>query len=101
MDNNGALENKKELPVSANGRVYLMYQYDAANNRHQFSYSTDGRNFHVLGDSYENGEGDWKGVRTGLYHYNVEADEEKYPCGTAMFDFFEYTTDGPSTVAVK
>ena len=101
VDNNGALENKKELPVSANGRVYLMYQYDAANNRHQFSYSTDGRNFHALGDSYENGEGDWKGVRTGLYHYNVEADEEKYPCGTAMFDFFEYTTDGPSTVAVK
>ena len=101
VDNNGAFENKKELPVSAKGRVYLMYQYDAANNRHQFSYSTDGQNFHALGDSYENGEGDWKGVRTGLYHYNVEADEEKYPCGTAMFDFFEYITDGPSIVGVK
>ena len=98
IDNNGSIGNKKLLPTAADGRVYLMYEYDTDSNRHTFSYSTDGENFHTLGDTFENSEGDWKGVRTGLFHYNVY-DDEKYPCGTASFDFFEYLTDGPATVA--
>lgn len=100
VDNNGSFDNKKVLPLSAAGKVYLMYEYDTNRNRHLFSYSTDGKDFRPLGDAYENGEGDWKGIRTGLFHYNVNADE-KHPCGTASFDFFEYLTDGPSAVATK
>lgn len=100
IDNNGSFENKKVLPMSAEGKVYLMYEYDTFTNQHIFSYSVDGKDFKTLGNPYENGEGDWKGVRTGLYNYNVLAGDE-YPCGKASFDFFEYLTDGPASVTAK
>ena len=86
--------------MSAEGRVYLMYEYDTFTNQHIFSYSVDGKDFKTLGNPYENGEGDWKGIRTGLYNYNVLSGDE-YPCGKASFDFFEYLTDGPASVTAK
>ena len=52
IDNNGSFENKKVLPMSAEGKVYLMYEYDTFTNQHIFSYSVDGKDFKTLGNPY-------------------------------------------------
>lgn len=98
VDDNGRMEDKKAIALSDNGRIYLKLDYNTLTNTNQFSYSKDGVQYKTLGNAFEINEGDWKGCRTGIYTYSTDADQKG---GKAKFDFFEYTTDGPSTVVGK
>ena len=62
-------------------RLYLRLTNDCRQNRHQFHYSTDGRRFTPVGDSFSMRAGYWKGIRVGLFCYG--------PDGYAQFDHFE------------
>lgn len=56
----------------------------------QFYYSTDNKEFHPLGEKFAATFGNWKGPKIGLFSYH-----EQKPGGTAKFDWFHYTYDGP------
>ena len=64
------------------GRIYLRLSLNALENQHQFAYSTDGKHFVSVGEPFQMNEGNWKGVRLGLYCYG--------PQGKAHFESFEY-----------
>ena len=66
--------------------VYLRVTIDSQQNQHQFSVSTDGRNFLPVGEPFALRMGDWKGSRVGLYSYNTES----LFGGTVHFDYFHY-----------
>lgn len=90
VENDGVSESLIDIPSSAEGRVYLRYVYDIPTNEHKFLYSFDGKEYLPIGGVYENRHGDWKGVRTGLYHYN-SLHETEYDPGIARYDLFDYT----------
>lgn len=71
-------------------RIWFRLKIDGIHNKHQFSYSTDGKRFNPVGQEFEEYNSGWKGSRIGLYSYSSE---EK--SGTAYFDNFEYKVDGP------
>jgi beta-xylosidase len=58
----------------------------------RFSYSTDGKNFVTLGDSYPFAWGDYRGERVGLFSYNNQGE-----AGHADFGAFTYHFDSPLT----
>lgn len=60
--------------------LYLRLSNDCSQNRHQFLYSTDGRQFTPAGDPFPMRSGYWKGIRVGLFCYG--------PNGLAQFDHF-------------
>ena len=70
--------------------IYLRMQADATNNEYRLLYSYDTKEFMALGDGFPMKFGNWKGVRIGLYCYNVR---EK--AGQVCFDDFVYNHDGP------
>lgn len=78
------------FPVSGT-TVYLRLQADARANRYTLLYSTDNRNFTAAGDAFTMEFGNWKGVRVGLYCYNV-----RQAAGSVSFDDFTYRHDGPA-----
>jgi len=63
-------------------KLYLRITNDCRQNRHQFSYSTDGRRYTDAGDDFTMRSGYWKGIRLGLFCYGTDA--------VAQFDFFQY-----------
>lgn len=71
-------------------RIWIRLNIDAINNKHQFSYSTDGKQFINMGQDFEERNSAWKGSRVGLYSYT-----DKDKGGMAYFDNFEYKVDGP------
>ena len=60
--------------------IYFRVTNDCEQNRHQFSYSTNGKDFIAAGDSFPMRGGYWKGIRVGLFCYGTE--------GKAQFDSF-------------
>lgn len=64
-------------------KLYLRITNDCRQNRHQFSYSTDGRRYIPAGEAFPLRAGYWKGIRTGLFCYGTD--------GSAHFDFFRQT----------
>jgi beta-xylosidase len=71
--------------------IYLRLAADLEGNHTLMQYSLDGKNFTQLGDSCVlNRKNYWKGVRPGLFSYNVKQDS-----GIALFDWFKYRYDGP------
>jgi beta-xylosidase len=62
-------------------RLWLRVTNDSRQNRHQFSYSTDGQHFVEAGDTFPMRGGYWKGIRVGLFCYG--------PSGKAQFDDFQ------------
>ena len=63
----------------------LCLDIDAAGNKHQFSYSTDGKNYHPVGPPFPQGDSDWKGARVALFSYSTGKTG-----GWAHFDDFIY-----------
>jgi len=75
----------------ANGKsIYMKVTFNAHQNKHQFYYSTDNKKFVPCGEPFSLNTGNWKGIRTGLYSYNINDDK-----GKAFFNWFNYKTDGP------
>lgn len=72
--------------------VYLKLELNLLTLQNRFYYSTDNRNFLPLGSPFRPLWGHWKGTRIGLFSYNPGG-----AGGTAAFDFFRYTHDGPAT----
>lgn len=72
--------------------VYFRMCADATANRYALAYSTNGKTFRQLGDSFAMQFGNWKGVRVGLYCYNSEKTG-----GQVSFDDFKYHHDGPQS----
>jgi beta-xylosidase len=78
------LEENGQRRVVRPGRfrkLYLRLTNNSADNRHQFAYSTDGRNFTSAGEPFAMRAGFWKGIRVGLFCYGNG--------GQAHFDFFK------------
>ena len=69
-------------------RIFLKARFNAPENLHQFYYSANGKEFTACGDLYSLHSGDWKGIRTGIYSYNVN-DER----GKVFFNSFIYHMD--------
>ena len=64
-------------------KLWLRVTNDCMQNRHQFWYSTDGKDFTPVDDPYPMRAGYWKGIRTGLYCYGQD--------GQAQFDYYHTT----------
>ena len=69
-------------------RIFLKARFNVPENLHQFYYSANGKDFMTCGDLYSLHSGDWKGIRTGIYSYNVN-DER----GKVFFNSFIYRMD--------
>ena len=52
--------------------IYFRVTNDCEQNRHQFYYSTDAKNFIPAGDSFPMRGGYWKGIRVGLFCYGTD-----------------------------
>ena len=63
-------------------RIYLRLSLLSESNSHQFEYSLDGKHYVKAGEPFSMRDGNWKGIRTGLFCYGNN--------GTAQFDFFDY-----------
>lgn len=94
IEDNGSVSSKKALKNVGQDHIYLRLDMNAADNKYQYYYSLDGEKYVSVGNSFEMGDGDWKGARSGIYAYTTAADDSK--AGTALFDSFEYTHDGPA-----
>lgn len=64
------------------GRIYLRITLNALTNQQQFSYSLDGKHYTTAGIPFEMRNGNWKGMRIGLYCYGEK--------GIARFRDFSY-----------
>ena len=84
-------DNEVIQKVPAKGSViYLRMEADATNNAYQLLYSYNAKDFVALGDKFPMQFGNWKGVRIGLYCYNINKE-----VGRISFDDFVYVHDGP------
>ena len=84
-------DNEVIQKVPAKGSViYLRMEADATNNAYQLLYSYNAKDFVALGDKFPMQFGNWKGVRIGLYCYNINKE-----AGRVSFDDFVYVHDGP------
>jgi beta-xylosidase len=79
----------QKTPAKGNA-IYLRMTADATQNEYQLLYSYDIKNFTALGDKFPMEFGHWKGVRIGLYCYNIQEN-----AGQVSFDDFVYHHDGP------
>lgn len=70
--------------------VYLRVSIDMIQQSFRFSYSIDNINFIACGEPFFIHFGYWKGVRLGLYSYNLIRN-----AGSASFRQFRYKHDGP------
>lgn len=75
-------------------KMWLRISYSAPDREFTPAYSFDGKKFTTL-PALSNREGDWKGVRLGLFAYSPllksQASDKKQP--EAIFDNFLYITD--------
>ena len=69
-DDNG----EKELVQISSRKVYLRISFDFSVKAYRFEYSMDGRKFVSAGNPFFVDFGFWKGVRFGLFHYNLLGD---------------------------
>ena len=87
------LEKDNEIiqkkPMKGN-TIHLRMNADATKNEYQLLFSYNAKEYNALGDPFPMEFGYWKGVRIGLYCYNVEGN-----AGRVSFDDFTYTHDGP------
>ena len=60
--------------------IYFRVINDCEQNRHQFYYSTNGKDFISAGDSFPMRAGYWKGIRVGIFCYGTDS--------KAQFDCF-------------
>ena len=79
LEENGG---RKVVVAKRPSKIYLRISLDITANRHQFAYSLDGRQFTTVGTPFEMRNGNWKGIRIGLYCYGED--------GKAQFDDFKY-----------
>jgi len=56
-------------------KLYLRIAFDMPGKSYQFSYSIDNQTYIEVNQPFFVDFGNWKGVRFGLYHYNVNSDE--------------------------
>jgi beta-xylosidase len=70
--------------------VYFKLVLNLTNQQNYFQYSFDNKNYVTIGKPFEAKWGYWKGTRIGLFSYNEQADG-----GTAAFNYFHYSYDGP------
>lgn len=98
VETDGTVKSKKVLRNAGQTYVYLRVEGDATANKFWFSWSLDGKTFTPTNDTFEMSDGDWKGVRYGLYGYNTKADDAG---GVAVFDDFVYDCDGPGRLGQK
>lgn len=63
-------------------RIHLRLSLNEPQNSYQFAYSLDGKHFVPAGEPFQMHEGNWKGVRLGLYCYGSN--------GKAHFEQFQY-----------
>lgn len=82
LELNGKVEKIKTITGK---KVYLRAAFNARNNRHQLSFSTDNKRFTACGEPYSLAFGDWKGSRVGVYTY-ATGDAQ----GIAYFNEFNY-----------
>lgn len=82
MDRNGKKEYKETIRTNT---IYLKVTVNSTTNNHQFSFSTDGKRFVNVGESFSLRPGGWKGSRVGLYCYNTVNDS-----GAVGFNWFHY-----------
>ena len=73
-------------------RIYIRLHL-TPDNQHQFYVSTDGEQWTKIGEPFEQYEGDWKGMRVGLYNFCTSSEG-----GIVDFDYFKYDYDGPGTL---
>lgn len=88
-------DTTETIEVSVTGNmIYLRVSVDMLNQQFQYYYSTDNSNFIPCGNPFFIHFGFWKGVRIGLYSYNVQQE-----AGIASFAWFTYQHDGPQADA--
>lgn len=96
LERNGKITYSSPLPSSSGHSIWLRLSADVTNNTFVFSFSADGKHFTTFGEKFEMSDGDWKGVRTGIYAYSLSsspaASAQTSP-SCALFDFFSYTSD--------
>lgn len=68
--------------------VWLRCEYNTADGTGSMSYSSDGKEFTIIGGNVAPAYGYWKGPRPGIFSYNT-----KETAGVAVFDDFEYSFD--------
>ena len=68
--------------------IWLRCTYDTASGTGAMSYSSDGKDFTVLGGNVKPSYGWWKGPRPGIFSYNTVEN-----AGEGVFDEFEYIFD--------
>ena len=66
-------------------KLWLRVTIDSRRNRHQLSYSVDGKHFDAAGEAFAMQEGYWKGIRVGLYAYHTKGSSQ-----AVRFDRFQY-----------
>ena len=71
-------------------KIYLKVNVTQKEGANQFYISKDNKKFSPLGGSFATHNGYWKGPKIGLFSYNENAQG-----GTARFDWFHYSYDGP------
>lgn len=95
-ETDGTVSHQRSLKETGQPHIYLRLEMNAAANSYQFLYSLDGNTYQPAGDLFEMADGNWKGVRSGIYAYTTAADDTS--AGTAFFDFFDYEHDGPASL---
>ena len=89
-DHNGKLTMG---PALTQNSILLRVVVDLITNHNVLQYSMDGRIFTQLGgECILSASNYWKGIRPSLFSYN-----DKQDGGEALFDWFMYKHDGPST----
>lgn len=77
-------------PIPAGTKcVYAHLSIDDLKNEHRLSVSTDGEHFTPVGETFQEGDSDWKGYRIALYSYTTQDQG-----GKARFTDFQYHHDG-------
>ena len=75
------LQGKRQIVTKGKfAQLWLRVSNDCTANKHQFSYSTDGKHYTKIADAFPMHSGYWKGIRVGLFCYGNN--------GNAQFDWF-------------
>lgn len=84
-----------DRPSDSGTLIQLRLKIDAQANDFSYHYSTDGKNFQPLGQSFDMKNGYWKGIRPGIYAYTTALPQDRRKSGRAYFSDFTYRHDGP------
>lgn len=89
FDEIGHAHQQKQPILDPDRPIWLRLTIDAPRNRHQFSYSLDGKHFTPIGTCFNEWSHGWKGTHISLFTYTTTSS----PGGFAYFDDFVYKTD--------